>query len=294
MVASMRGDFQRGMVWQRQLLARLAGDLGHERFGLTILIAVNARHALAASASQLGAFRDGIAAGEEAIRLAEAADHPSSLIAACFGLGSLLVRKGDLAPARVVLGRGLELCDTWDLRVWRPWVGAPLGYTYVLDGRLAEALPLLEQAVELSRSRAQGGYALSSQGWLAEAYWLDGRSEEGLQLAEQALDGARTRGQRGFEAWALRLLGDMASQSTPVQVEQAEAYYGEALTLADELGMRPLQAHCHLGLGTLYARIGRRDEARAALAVALDLYRTLEMTFWLSQAEAALTQVEQA
>jgi hypothetical protein len=56
--------------------------------------------------------------------------------------------------------------------------------------------------------------------------------------------------------------------------------------------MRPLAAHCHLGLGTLYATTGRAAPARTALATAIDLYRAMEMTFWLTQAEAALAQVE--
>ena len=65
-----------------------------------------------------------------------------------------------------------------------------------------------------------------------------------------------------------------------------------ALALAEELGMRPLQAHCQRGLGTLYARQGQRQQAHAALATAIDLYRDMEMTFWLPQAEAALARVE--
>ena len=68
--------------------------------------------------------------------------------------------------------------------------------------------------------------------------------------------------------------------------------YQQALTLADELGMRPLQAHCHLGLGTLYAKVEQEEQARAELSTAIALYRTMEMTFWLPQAEAALAQVE--
>jgi tetratricopeptide (TPR) repeat protein len=73
---------------------------------------------------------------------------------------------------------------------------------------------------------------------------------------------------------------------------QAEAYYQQALALADELGMRPLQAHCHRGLGTLYHRIGQGEQAHAELSAAIELYRAMDMTFWLPQAEAALAQVE--
>ena len=56
--------------------------------------------------------------------------------------------------------------------------------------------------------------------------------------------------------------------------------------------MRPLQAHCHLGLGMLYAATGQREQARTALTTAIAMYRAMDMTFWLHQAEAALAQVE--
>jgi Flp pilus assembly protein TadD len=87
-------------------------------------------------------------------------------------------------------------------------------------------------------------------------------------------------------------LGAVHAHSSPTDVQQAEARYQEALTLAEALGMRPLQAHCHRGLGTLYAVIGHREQARTALATAITLYRTMEMTFWLPETEAALAQVD--
>jgi hypothetical protein len=56
--------------------------------------------------------------------------------------------------------------------------------------------------------------------------------------------------------------------------------------------MRPLQAHCHLGLGTVYAKTGQREQAHAELSIAIELHKAMDMTFWLPQAEAALVQVE--
>ena len=73
---------------------------------------------------------------------------------------------------------------------------------------------------------------------------------------------------------------------------QAERYYRQALMLAKELGMGPLMAHCHLGLGTLYAENGQPAQARVALSAAVELYRAMEMTCWLPQAEARLAQVD--
>ena len=98
--------------------------------------------------------------------------------------------------------------------------------------------------------------------------------------------------EQGEQAWALRLLGEIHAHRQPPEAELAEASYREALVLADALGMRPLQAHCHRGLGTLYGQTGPAAQARAALSAAIELYGAMEMTFWLPQAETSLAEVE--
>ena len=108
----------------------------------------------------------------------------------------------------------------------------------------------------------------------------------------QAVDLARQYKQRGNQAWALWLLGESTARQASPEVESAVDNYRQALALAEELGMRPLQAHCHRGLGTLYAAVGQREQACTALTTAIELYRAMDMTFWLPQAQAALTQVE--
>ena len=77
----------------------------------------------------------------------------------------------------------------------------------------------------------------------------------------------------------------------PPEAESAEASYCQAITFAEALGMRPLQAHCHRGLGTLYAATDQREQARTELSAAMALYRAMDMAFWLPQAETALVQV---
>jgi len=102
---------------------------------------------------------------------------------------------------------------------------------------------------------------------------------------------AREHQERGHQAYALRLLGDIAAYRAPPGIDQAAVHYRQALSLAEELGMRPLVVHCHLGLGTLYASVSQSEQARAALTTAIAMYRAMDMTFWLPQAEAALAQV---
>ena len=85
----------------------------------------------------------------------------------------------------------------------------------------------------------------------------------------------------GEGAIALHLLGDIAARRDPPEAAQAAAHYRQALVLAEELGMRPLQAHCHLGLGTLYANQDQSEQARVELSDAIALYRAMDMAFWL-------------
>jgi ATP/maltotriose-dependent transcriptional regulator MalT len=127
---------------------------------------------------------------------------------------------------------------------------------------------------------------------LGEAHILAGHLEEAHALAKRALAFARTHQECGHQAYALRLLGEIAVHRGPLDAALAKAHYQQALALADELGMRPLQAHCHLGLGMLYAKAEQREQACAELSTAIALYRTLDMTFWIPQTEAALAQVE--
>src|SRR5262249_58065694 len=108
----------------------------------------------------------------------------------------------------------------------------------------------------------------------------------------QALALARQLTTDGVEARALPQLGVVHAPADPPEAAEAAAHYRQALALADELGMRPLQAHCHRGLGPLYAATGQREQARTALSTAIEMYRAMDMTFWLPQTEAVLTQVE--
>ena len=126
---------------------------------------------------------------------------------------------------------------------------------------------------------------------LSEAYLLAGRLEDARQRAAQALDLARQYKQRGQQARALWLLGESTARQASPEGAPAVGHYHQALALAEELGMRPLQAHCHRGLGTLYARQGQQEQAREALSIAIKLYRAMEMTRGLSQTEAALARM---
>ena len=179
------------------------------------------------------------------MRIAETVEQPFTLSNAYLGIGFLHLRQGDLPQAIARLEKGLEICQTTDVPLQLQLAAGALGYAYTLSGRLAEAQPLLEQAIELTAARLMSPYPLWAA-HLGEAYLLAGRLEEAHQLAERALARARDTKQQAYEAYALRLYGEIAAQRTPLEVEPAAAAYQQAITLAEELGMRPLLAHCHL------------------------------------------------
>jgi len=190
-----------------------------------------------------------------------------------------------------VLARCLELCRLWNILFWFPETAAAVGCAYAFAGRVAEALPLLEQAEQTGAAMGTVGSQSLRVGYVSEAYLLAGRMQEAVQFAGRALNLARTHKERGYQAWALRLLGEIAAHQALPEIEPAAHHYRQARTLAEELGMRPLVAHCHLGLGTLYAKTGQREQARAELSTAIEMYGAMEMTFWLPQAEVTLAQV---
>jgi class 3 adenylate cyclase/tetratricopeptide (TPR) repeat protein len=287
-----QGDYRRAIDCFRQTVAFFDEAQYHERFGLVVLPAVQSRVHLAWCHAELGTFAEGRAFGDEGLRIAEAVAHPASLTRALWGLGLLFLCQGNLSKALPPLERAMSICQDADLPIYFPLMAPALGTAYTLGGRVADAVPLLTQALEQTTAPEMRVMQALCSLSLGEAQLRAGRLEEAQALAERTLALAREHQERGNQAQALRLLGDIAAHRAPPDVDEATAHYRQALALAEELGMRPLQAHCHLGLGTLYTRTGQREQARAALAAAIDLYRAMEMTFWLPQAEAALAQVE--
>ena len=249
------------------------------------------RTVLASSLAELGEFSEGTACAQEAIQIAEALDHPFSLGLAFHGTGRLHLCKGDVQKAIAVLERGHDVCRARAVGYWLPVICASLGLAYATGGRPAEAFPLLEQILERLTSAQMMIYQSLLLTSLSETYLLAGRTDDATQRAEEALRVSCDRGERGVQAHAIRLLGEIAAHRDPPDVETAEGRYAEAMTLADELGMRPLVAHCHLGLGKLYRRTGKREQAHQHLTTATTMYREMDIRFWLEDAEAELREL---
>jgi tetratricopeptide (TPR) repeat protein len=283
------GEFDLAREYLREARALAAADRPlHLPPGTTSLPGVLAPQYLAMTESETGSFPEAIQLAEEALHVARSVDRPFLLAAALWGVGHVCLRRGDLAEAASALEEGLELSRTWNLIRNLDAIGATLGYVRTLTGRHPEALALLEDAVRQGSARGPRFFQAGRVAWLGEAHLHAGRVDEARSRAAEALDLAVTHEERGSQAWTLRLLGEIAARRD--LLEHADRHYRDALALADKLGMRPLVAHCHFGLGTVYRRIGQREAAQAHLTTATTLYREMDMTFWLRQAEAAMVE----
>jgi len=109
------------------------------------------------------------------------------------------------------------------------------------------------------------------------------RFDDARSLGERAVESSSRH--PGFAAHALHLFGDIATHPDHFDADSGEAHYRKALALAQPRAMRPLIAHCHLGLGKLYRRTGKQEQAQEHLTTAISMYRDMGMNFWLEQGE---------
>jgi hypothetical protein len=162
-------------------------------------------------------------------------------------------------------------------------VGATLGAAYALSGQADAGLALLERAVARGASMGMGASHSVWVSYLGEAQLVAGRPNEARRSGERALASARAHRERGYEAWALRLLGEIAARNEPPDAEAAAAYFGDAIAIGGELGMRPLLALTHWGLGRALRQHGDATRAAEHQAVAADLIGALDMPTWRAQ-----------
>ena len=284
-------DFYQAIALQENCIQSLVGDLVYERFGTVGVRSLMARGTIAMSLSMIGAFNEGRRRIEEGLQIAASIRDPFSEVFLFRGGGLLYLQQGDLPKAIPLLECAVAIHEEANILVYVNFTRALLAQAYALADRAEDAAPILDD-VRDHVIASRGGNRAHMMAYLSEAFFHSGRLEDAMELAPQALNIAYQNNSRQSQVRVLRLLGDISLYGAENDEGKAETYYQQALTLAEELGMRPLQAHCHRGLGHLHSQTGQAEQARAELSTAIGMYRDMEMTFWLPEAEMALAKVE--
>ncbi len=281
-----RGQYLEAIAALEANVDLFQGELAHERGPLAAPIGLISRVWLAFALTEVGRFAEGITTGEKAVQEAEALSHLYSLYHAHWALAAVRLGQGQHERAVGAASELRRIASEAGLQQLLDNGSGLLGHAYALGGRVGEGLALLEGALIAHRNAHVDHRDLF---YLADAYLRSGRLDDALRAARQALDLTRTSHEPGREAHALRLLGDI--QAARGDDSEAEALYRDAISRGTGLGMRPLVAHGHLGLGKLYRRTGKREQAQEHLATATAMYREMEMRFWLVQAEVELAEL---
>jgi tetratricopeptide (TPR) repeat protein len=247
------------------------------------------------SLAELGRFAEATEHQAEAIRLAELMDYNYYKyygITIAYSAASMMhLLRGGWANARSATEHWIGVMRAEKTFLLLPDAVASSAWILAQLGEEAEAASRLREGGRLLDKYAAAGF-VGNLGWfyhaLAHASLLLGRLDEARRLGDRAIEFSPS--QPGFAAHALHLLGDVAAHPDQFDAERGETLYRQALALAEPRGMRPLAAHCHLGLGRLCWRTRKRKQAEQHLTTATTMYREMDMTFWLTRAQAEMRQ----
>ena len=290
---AFRGEYERAVQLATDNLDVLPADWVYESsFGATQPASVFDRGHLMLSLAELGRFAEAVEPEAEAIRIAARTQHAYTVGWVHNIAGTVHLLKGDWAQARSLFEHAAAMIRAGNVAsllsqsvVASAWVLAQLG-------EASEGLSRLREGEQLLERQAAGGFV----GFLGPYYrrlgraaLVLGRLDDAQRLGDRAVESSPR--QPGFAAHALHLLGDIATHPDRFDAERGETHYRQALALAEPRGMRPLVAHCHLGLGKLCARTDKREQAREYLTTVTTMYREMDMPFWLEQAEAKMKEL---
>jgi tetratricopeptide (TPR) repeat protein len=285
-----RGEYRRAAVAFREALSALEATGEAFRFSSmnsSSALVVQGTSYLGWTLAELGEFEEAARWTDASLRATVGLDHPFGSMMAYMGVGMVRVRQGDAAAAIPPLEQGLRICYEFGLTALAfHGIAASAGVAYTLANRVAEALPLLQKVADQAGAMKLVSDHLLAAIPLGDAWLAERRLDDAERLGRHSLDLARAHKQRGHEVYALRLLGAVAAGRDAS--DEAAGHYGSALALANDRGMRPLAAHCHLGLGKLYRHTGKREPSHEHLSTAAAMYRQMGMTYWLEQAGAGL------
>ena len=279
-----RGDYERAVELATKNLAALPAKWINEHFGMAVPVSIFDRAWLIMSLGELGRFAEAAKYEAEAIKIAEETEYAFTIGWAHFAASIPHLIKGDWEKARTLVERWITTLRTGNVAIHLPWAVAASAWVLAQTGEASKALDRISEAEQLLEGQAARGI-VGHRGWgyhaLGRACLLLGKLDMAQRMAERALGASQN--QPGFAAYALHLIGEIASEPDRLDLENATSHFRQAQALAQTHGMRPLIAHCHFGFGKLYRRTGKMKEAGENIVAATAMYSELGMSFWLEQ-----------
>ena len=272
------GDYAKQIEIHQKVRKRLIGGDAFKQHGMASLPGAFSRSMLVLGMAELGNFDKIEEIGNEALEIAEHVRNALTLTIVYNFLAMAYLRFGKLEPAFPLLEKSHELCRLSEVKSMYSYTVGSLGYAYLLAKEPRRALGILEEGIKDDN--------LQASFWpthpiivLADVYRAVGEISLATETVSRALKLSEKREERGFEAWAMLVMAGINDAAE--RLEEAEQWYRRALQQASNLSMRPLVAHCHKGLANSYLRLGNEKEAQLENKKALEIYRSLGMTYWL-------------
>ena len=282
------GDYDAAITHLRRAVTALQGGLTQRYVGMPSPPAIFSRSWLVWCLGECGEVVEARRSVREALHIAEESGQLYSVAQAAFSEGILHYFKGELAESAAVLERARGHCEAGNLRLTRAMTEVYLGRVYSLVGQAPEAISVLDRARQTCEVIQFRYCHVLAEIWSSQALILGGRLAEARRRADVSLELARAHGARGLEARALRVVGELLASGPAPDLAASEKHYGDAMAIAETLGLRPLLSRCRVGLAAVYARSGRRDQAREALTAAAAEFARMEMIRWRERSERAL------
>jgi class 3 adenylate cyclase/tetratricopeptide (TPR) repeat protein len=282
------GDYPKQIEIHQEVRKRLIGEAAFKQHGLASVPGAFSRSMLVLGMAELGNFDEIEEIGHEALEIAEQVQNAYTLVFVYNFLAMAYLRLGKMEPALPLLEKGYELCRLSEVQSMTSYTAGSLGYAYLLANETRRALTVLEEGTKADNLQASF-WPTHSLAVLADAYRAEGEISLATETVSRSLKLADEREERGFEAWAMLVMAGIHTDAG--RVEEAMQWYQRAFQQASNFSMRPLFAHCHKGLGQLHLKTGHSEEARSELAAAIELYRSMDMSFWLPQVESSLAEM---
>jgi len=287
-IENTRGNYEASVAAFGHNIERLRIDANASRYDR--FFAVTSRGWSVQPLGELGRFDEAAELADEALAVAQASRDPILMLAALQGLTNLYFLRGDFERAVEIGNRAMALPGTRDQKVlqWSAAIGWPLAGSLVRAGQLERGTRLIEEVVAACRARGLRSGESFRGGVQAEAYLLAGQLDDARRVAADAARTAAERDEAGYQASALWVSGLIELQSGAGARESARRFLSDALSIARERGMRPLEARVLLALGQLERSAGANEPAAQYLAAARSLARALAMPYWCARIDEEL------